>query len=129
MGATPVPVNVMVWVPGEALSVITMLPVAAPRVAGVKVTVMSHLVPGATEVPQLSVSAKLPLATILAMLTAIVLLLLLSLTVLLALVDPTPTEPNESEVVERVTTWACAVSIDAASRMKKAIRTRDGMCK
>jgi hypothetical protein len=128
MGDIPVPVNLMVWVAGEALSVITMLPVNAPRAAGVKVTVMTQLLPAATEVPQVLVSAKLPLDTILVTLRAVVVLVLWSVTVWPGLVVPTTTEPNESEAGDRVTTWACAVSIAAARKKREVRSTRVGMC-
>jgi hypothetical protein len=76
MGSTPVPVGVMVWVAGVALSLITMLPVCAPRAVGLKVMVIAQRAPAASEVPQVLVSAKLPLGTMLVMLRAVVVLVL-----------------------------------------------------
>ena len=53
-------------------------------------------------------------------------LVLWSVSVSSALVVPTATEPKASG---RVTTWACAVSIAAASRKKREVRsTRVRMC-
>jgi hypothetical protein len=116
-------------VAGVALSVITTLPVAAPRAVGAKVMVMVQRPPAATEVPQVLVSAKpLPLATILVTLSAVVVLVLCRVTVELVLA-PAASEPNACEVAERVTVWACAVSIAAVSTKKRETRsTRVAMC-
>jgi hypothetical protein len=89
----PAPVNVMVWVAGVALSVITMFPVRAPSAVGLKVMVMTQRLPAATKVPQVLVSAKSPLDTILVTLRAVVVLVLWRVTVSPALVVPTATEP------------------------------------
>jgi hypothetical protein len=116
-------------VTGVALSVITTLPVTAPRAVGVIVMVMTQRPPAATEVPQVLVSEKLALATTLLMLRAVVVLVFVSLTVLAALVEPTATLPKETDVADKVTTWACAVSIAAAIRKKseETRSTRAGM--
>ena len=129
-GAAPVPVSVMVWVAGVALSVITTLPVAAPRAVGAKAMVMTHRPLAATEVPQVLVSVKpVPPATIPVMLSAAVVLVLRRVTVELP-VEPTATDPNERELLERVTVCACAVSIAAASTKRRATRsTRVGIGK
>jgi hypothetical protein len=129
-GAVPVPVSVMVWVAGVALSVITTLPVTAPRAVGAKAMVMTHRPLAATEVPQVLVSVKpVPLAPILAMLSAAVVLVLRRVTFAL-LVEPTATDPNECELFERVTVWACAVCIAAASTKRRATSsTRVGIAK
>jgi hypothetical protein len=120
----------MVCVAGVALSVITTLPVTAPRAVGAKVMVITHRPFAATELPQVLVSAKpVPLATILLMVNAVVVLVLRRVTVEL-LVAPAATDPNAREVLERVTVWACAVTIAAASTKKRHTRsTRVGMCK
>jgi hypothetical protein len=106
--AIPVPVNVIVCVAGVALSVITMLPAHAPRAVGVKVMEMTQFLPAATELPQVLVSAKSPLGEIFVTLRAVVVLVFVSVTVRAALVEPTATEPNERDVAESVTLWACA---------------------
>jgi hypothetical protein len=117
-------------VAGVALSVITTLPVTAPRAVGVIVMVMTQFLLAATEVPQVLVSANAPLTAIPLMLSAVVVLVLVSLTVLAALVEPTATLPKETDVADKVTTWACAVSIAAAIRKKReeTRSTRVGMC-
>jgi hypothetical protein len=128
-GATPVPDRVMVCVAGDALSVITTLPVCAPRAVGVKVMVMTQLFDAATELPQVLVSANSLLATILVIVRAVVVLVLRRVTLELALVEPSPTLPNERDVADRVTLWACAISIAAAIRKKRedTRSTRAGM--
>lgn len=129
-GDVPVPVSVMVWVAGVALSVITTLPVTAPSAVGAKVMVITHRPFAATELPQVLVSPKpVPLATILVTLSAVVVLVLRRVTLEL-LVAPAATDPNACEVLERVTVWACAVSIAAASTKKRDTRsTRIGIGK
>ena len=129
MGATPVPVSVMVCVvPVVELSVMTTLPVCAPRAVGLKVTVMTQLPPAATDDVQVVVSAKGALGgAILETVRAVVVLVFLSVTFLAALVEPTPTEPKETDVAESVTLCACAVSGPAASKKKSVARsTRSG---
>jgi hypothetical protein len=108
----------MVWVAGVALSLITMLPVWAPRAVGLKVMVIAQRAPAASEVPQVLVSAKLPLGTMLVMLRAVVVLVLRRVTFAPALIEPSATLPNERDVGDRVTTCECAVSIAAAIRKK-----------
>jgi hypothetical protein len=91
--------------------------------------VMVHFLPAATEVPQVLLSAKLPLGTILVTLSAAVVLVLVRVTLSPALVVPTATEPKECEEIDRVTAWACAVPIAAASRKKPEMRSaRVGIC-
>ncbi len=120
IGATPVPVRVMVCGEVVALSVTVMLPVCAPRAEGVKVMLMLQFLPAATEVPQvLDTPNSLLLDTILVTLRAVVVLVLLSLTVRAELVEPTATLPNELDVADKVATCACAVSIAAAIRKKR----------
>ena len=55
---TPVPDKLEVWVP--TLSVTVRVAVRVPDAVGVKVTLMVQLEFAATDVPQLSVSAKSP---------------------------------------------------------------------
>ena len=50
-----------------ALSLIVTVPVRVPAAVGLKVTLMAQLPPAATELPQLSVSAKSPLTAMLVM--------------------------------------------------------------
>ena len=124
IGDVPVPVNVTVWVAGEALSVTTTLPVTAPRAVGAKVMVILQLLPAPTDVPQVLVSEKpLPLATTLVTLSAVVVLVFCRVTFELVLV-PTASEPNAREVADKVATCACAVSIAAAIRKKRREETR-----
>jgi hypothetical protein len=61
--AVPVPVRLAVWVP--ALSSTVSVPVRVPVCVGVKVTLMVQLEFAASEVPQLSFSAKSPEALML----------------------------------------------------------------
>ena len=61
-GSVPVPVSLMVWVAGLALSVMVTVPVLVPAVVGLKVTLMVQLAPGATLEPQVLVWEKSPLA-------------------------------------------------------------------
>lgn len=65
LAATPVPVSGTVCGLVPALSVMVMVPARVPVVVGVKVTVMVQLPPAAPPVPQLFVWAKLPVATML----------------------------------------------------------------
>jgi hypothetical protein len=53
--ATPVPVRLVVWVAGLALSVIVKEPLLEPVAEGVKVTLRMQLAPAATDAPQLLV--------------------------------------------------------------------------
>jgi hypothetical protein len=57
---TPVPVSETVWGLVLALSVIVRVPVRAPVVVGVKVTLTVQVAPGASVVPQVFVWAKSP---------------------------------------------------------------------
>ena len=61
----PVPVRLMVWVPGLALSEMRIEPVSEPVSVGVKVTLSVQVAPGARLLPQLLVWEKSPLAVIL----------------------------------------------------------------
>src|SRR5256712_666884 len=62
-GAVPVPVRLTMCGLPAALSVMVIAPVRVPVAVGVKVTLMVQLAPAATEVPQVLVCAKSPLAT------------------------------------------------------------------
>jgi len=66
--SVPTPVKLMVWGLSLALSVIVTLPVRVPMAVGVKVTAMVQLRPIRTELPQVLVSLKSPLAAILVIL-------------------------------------------------------------
>jgi hypothetical protein len=63
----PVPVRLMVWVAGLALSVMVMAPVLVPAAVGLKVTLRVQLAPAATFGPQVLVWEKSPLTVILVM--------------------------------------------------------------
>lgn len=68
--ALPVPDRAMVWGLFAALSVMLIVPVAAPTAVGVKVTLIMHVPPPAAMVPtQSSDSAKLPVVVIAVMLS------------------------------------------------------------
>ena len=61
----PVPVRLTVCVLGLALSVTVRVPVRVPEAVGLKVTLIVQLASAFTEVPQVLVSAKSPLAVML----------------------------------------------------------------
>lgn len=61
------PLSVIVCVVGLALSVMVIVPARAPSAVGVKVIERTQLAPAATDVPQLWVTAKSPLAPMLVM--------------------------------------------------------------
>ncbi len=63
------PVRLMVWVAGLALSVMVTAPVLVPKAVGVKVTLTVQLAPTPTLEPQLLVWEKSPLAVMLVMLS------------------------------------------------------------
>ena len=84
-GAAPVPVRLMVCGLPAMLSVIVTAPVRMPVAVGVNVTLMVQLAPAATDVPQVLVCMKSPLATMLVTLSAAV-PVLVSVTVCTALV-------------------------------------------
>jgi hypothetical protein len=66
-GAVPVPVRLMVWVAGLALSVMVTAPVLVPAAVGLKVTLRVQLAPAATLEPQVLVWEKSPLTVKLVM--------------------------------------------------------------
>ena len=86
----------------EASSVIVMAPVRGPVAVGVNFTLMVHLPMAGTLVPQVLVSVKSPLGTILVIVKTVV-WLLLSLRVFAALVVKTACAANVKEVGARVT--------------------------
>jgi len=67
-GAVPVPVRLMVWVAGLALSVMVTAPVLVPAAVGLKVTLRVQVALAATLEPQVLVREKSPLTVILLML-------------------------------------------------------------
>src|SRR2546429_7618317 len=71
-GALPVPDGLPVCGLPAALSVMVIAPVRVPVAVGVKVTLMAQLAPAATDVPQVLVCMKSPLATMLVTLSATV---------------------------------------------------------
>ena len=64
-GAVPVPVRLMVWVAGLALSVMVTAPVLVPAAVGLKVTLRVQLALAATPEPHVLVWEKSPLALML----------------------------------------------------------------
>ena len=111
IGAVPVPAKEIVCV--STVSVTVTAPESEPRAVGTKVIEMMQFFPAATEVPQVLVSAKFALATILWIARAAV-PPLVSLTELVPLVALTATEPKVCDVAESVTLWACALGTDIA---------------
>jgi hypothetical protein len=94
MTPIPVPLRVTVCVAGDALSVTTTLPVAAPSAVGLKVILILHVPLAATDAPQVLVSAKGALATMFVIASAVVVLVFVRVTLNVELVLPTPTEPK-----------------------------------
>src|SRR5437016_14500472 len=101
-GAAPVPVMLMVCGLPAMLSVIVTAPVRMPVAVGVNVTLMVQLAPAATDVPQVLVCMKSPLATMLVTLSA-AFPVLFSVTDCAALVVPTSWFANVRLVGERLT--------------------------
>jgi hypothetical protein len=92
IAVVPVPVRLTVWGLLATLSVRVTVAVRAPLAAGVKVTLIVQLVPAATELPHVLVSAKsLALAPVTARLVTLkaALPVLLKVTVCAALITPT----------------------------------------
>lgn len=111
IGTAPVPCNVIVCVPTG--SVIVIAPVSLPGAVGVKVIEMVQFLPGATELPQVFVSAKFALAAILTGESAAV-PLFVNRTEAVPLVALTATEPKVCDVAESVAVWACALGTETA---------------
>src|SRR5437667_12525333 len=103
----PAPVRLTVCGLPEVLSVARRLPVRVPDAVGENVTLMAQVPPTATELPQLSVSAKSPLVEIVVIAKAAE-PVFVSVTVCAALVVPTVWLAKVSEAGERL-----AVVVDA----------------
>src|SRR5438132_1371591 len=103
----PAPVRLTVCGLPEVLSVARRLPVRVPDAVGENVTLMAQFPPTATELPQLSVSAKSPLVEIVVIAKAAE-PVFVSVTVCAALVVPTVWLAKVSEAGERL-----AVVVDA----------------
>src|SRR5580692_5190591 len=93
-----------------ALSVMVTVPVSTPVVVGVNVTLIAHFFPAGMVAPQLVVSPKLALATMLLTVSAEV-PLFVSVTDLKALVVPTVWFPKSMVLVESVTMGPAASAV------------------
>jgi hypothetical protein len=100
-----------------ALSVTVTAPLAAPVAVGVNVTEITHFFPGKTELPQVLISVKAALATMLPMVSVAV-PVLLRITFFAALVEPTATLPKLRDVGDSVT--VCATALAASSKTATA---------
>src|SRR5260370_9051623 len=105
----PIPVRLTDCGLPEALSVMLRVPVRLPDAVGVNVTLMVQLAPAATELPQVLVWAKSPLAETLVRFSE-ALPVLESVTDCAALVVPTVRLAKASEEAERLTTGAGAAA-------------------
>jgi hypothetical protein len=105
----PIPVRLTDCGLPEALSVMLRVPVRLPDAVGVNVTLMVQFAPAATELPQVLVWAKSPLAETLVRFSE-ALPVLESVTDCAALVVPTIWPAKVSEEVERLTTGAEAAA-------------------
>ena len=103
----PFPVRATDWGLSLALSVIVIAPVRVPVVVGLKVTEIMQFPPAATELPQVLVWAKSPLAAILVMLN-VELPVFVSVTFWAGVVLLTYIEPKFRLVGDRLTTGAVA---------------------
>src|SRR5581483_2175306 len=92
-GAVPVPVRPIDCGLPVALSLMVTVPVRAPVAAGAKVTLIVQLAPAATELPQVWVCAKSPLAVML-VIVKIEVLVFFTVTDCAALVVPSGWLPN-----------------------------------
>jgi hypothetical protein len=101
MTSVPSPDRVMDCGLAGALSEIVMAPARGPVAVGVKVTEMVQVAFLATPVPQVSVSAKSPLALMLVNIS-VVLPTLVTVTLCLPLVEPTNWFPKGTAVAERL---------------------------
>src|SRR5207249_2050128 len=106
----PAPVRLTVCGLPEVLSVARRLPVRVPDAVGENVTLMAQFPPTATELPQLSVSAKSPLVEIVVIAKAAE-PVFVSVTVCAALVVPTVWLAKVSEVGERDGMGVVAVQV------------------
>ena len=110
LGDWPVPVKPTACGLPVALLVTMMPPERRPTAVGVKVTLSVQEPAAATDAPQLWLSAKSPLAVMLAMVSA-ALPVLLSVTVCAALVLPTLRVAKLSKVALRVTAGATTTPV------------------
>jgi hypothetical protein len=94
----------------EALSLMVTVPVRVPIVVGVKLTVIAQLALTASDVPQVLVWAKSPLATML-VIVSVAVPVLVSVIVCGTLVVPNCWLPNATLVAERVATGAVPVPV------------------
>ena len=108
----PRPVSEMLCGLPTALSVRVIAPVRVPVAVGLKVTLMMQEAVGAKPVPQLSVSEKSPLATIVRLVTARTVLWFVSVTVCAVLEVPTGWLAKLILNVERFTVgWLMTVTV------------------
>ena len=101
-GEVPVPLSVMVCAAVDALSAMTMVPVCVAAAVGVKVIVILQFLRAATDGTHVSDSVIGALGVILVTASAVVVLVLDRVTLFVALLDPTATFPNVTEVDESV---------------------------
>ena len=109
-GPLPVPVRLMVWVAGLALSVRVTEPVRVPVAVGLKVTLIEQEEDAATLDPQVFVSEKLPLAVVLVMLRG-TLAVFLRVTLCALLLEPIACAANVKDVAERLATGTAPVPL------------------
>jgi hypothetical protein len=119
----PVPTRAMVCGLLLALSVMVTAPLYAPVAVGLKVTEMVHLAPAETELPQVLVSMKFALATMLVIDSA-TLPVLVNVTFLMAPVDPFTTLPKLRVVGESATVCPCTVMVSRASNSPEKANPR-----
>lgn len=101
-----------------ALSVIVTVPLASPVTEGLKVTEMMHFFPLETEPPQVLVTEKFALATIL-VIASVALPVLVRVTFLTALLKPTTVLPNVKLVGESETVCAAVVTVSSKIQSPK----------
>jgi hypothetical protein len=116
---TPLPVSGTDCGLAVALSVIVIVPLRAPVVVGVKVTLIVHVAETRKNAGQLFVSAKSPLATILVMFR-VAEPLLATVTDCAGLVVPTTTLPNVTLGSDKLTVGAAP---DELVEMPRKART------
>jgi hypothetical protein len=122
-GALPVPCTLAVCGPSRALSFTVTTPVRTPVVVGQKVTVMTQLPRGFSELGQLFVCVKSPLTEMsFTINTTVPVFLRVKVRVVLAL--PTATVPKLRDVGESVATWAVAAGSVAAKDAKAKSRDK-----
>jgi hypothetical protein len=109
----PVPLVLIVCGLLVALSVMVTVPVAAPTTVGVNITAIMQVFPAATELAQVLLCVKLPLAPML-VIDNFAVPVFVSVTFLTALVVPTTSLPKLKVVAESET--VCAVATLASKR-------------